>query len=71
MNDKDLELLDMFAACTLSGIIKDEIDQGITIHKEDCIERAEFSYEQASAMLVVRSKVRESIETLWDYWEDI
>ena len=71
MNDKDLELLDMFAACTLSGIIKDEMSQEITMHKEDCIERAEFSYEQASAMLVVRSKVRESVETLWDYWGDV
>ena len=34
------------------------------MHKEDCIERAEFSYEQASAMLVVRSKIKDSIETL-------
>ena len=71
MNDKDLELLDMFAAYTLSGIIKDEIARDLTMHKEDCIERAEFSYEQASAMLVVRSKIKDSIETLWDYWRDV
>ena len=63
LNNKDQDVLDMFAAHALSGYVRDGLS--LTNHsKDECNDIAEGCYELATSMLLVRSRVRDTIETL-------
>ena len=62
ISNKDQDTLDMFAAYALSGYVRDGLS--LVNRKEECTDVAEACYELASAMLAVRSRVRDLVETL-------